>query len=102
MDRLNWMAMLTVAGIVGITNVVAAEELPREATLPLALAPKAAAAAVEKGTKEGYKVTPAVVGRAGALKALMRADGAGSHTTDSSRKKAYTAARIGPSSSELG
>ena len=102
MDRLNWIAALTVAGIVGITNVVAAEELPREATLPLALATKAAAAAVEKCTKDGYKVTAAVVDRAGVLKALMRADGAGSHTTDSSRKKAYTAASLGRTTSELG
>src|SRR5437899_13060860 len=98
MDRLTWMAMLTVAGIVGITNVVAAEELPREATLPLALATKATAAAVEKCTKDGYKVTAAVVDRAGVLKALMRADGAGSHTTDRSRKKADTAAKIGRAS----
>ena len=102
MDRLNWIAALTVAGMVGITNVVAAEELPREATLPLPLATKAAAAAVEKCTKDGYKVTAAVVDRAGVLKALMRADGAGSHTTDSSRKKAYTAASLGRTTSELG
>ena len=75
MDRLNWMAVLTVAGIVGITNVAAAEELPREATLPLALATKAAAAAVEKCTKDGYKVTASVVDRAGVLAGFTMALG---------------------------
>lgn len=102
MDRLNWMGVLTVAGIVGITNVATAEDLPREATLPLSLATKAASAAVEKCTKDGYRVTAAVVDRAGVLKALMRADGAGSHTADSSRKKAYTATSLGRTTSELG
>jgi len=103
MDRLKWMGVFAFSGILGFTNVVsAADELPREATLPLALAIKAAAAAVEKCTKDGYKVSAAVVDRAGVLKALMRADGAGSHTTDSSAKKAYTAASLKRTTSELG
>lgn len=33
-----------------------------------------------------------MVDRGGQLKALQRADGAGSHTVDASRRKAYTAA----------
>lgn len=97
-----WIGALTIAGMLGLTNIATAEDLPREATLPLALATKAAAAAVDKCTKDGYKVSAAVVDRAGVLKALMRADGAGSHTTDSSRKKAYTAASLGRTTSELG
>lgn len=102
MDRLTWMGILTVAGILGVSTIASPEELPREAVLPLSLATKAASAAVDKCTKDGYKVTAAVVDRAGVLKALMRADGAGSHTTDSSRKKAYTAASLGRTTSELG
>ena len=102
MDALKWMSLLTFAVTISWTNIVMAEDLPREATLPLALAAKAASAAVEKCTKDGYKVTASVVDRAGVLKALMRADGAGSHTTDSSRKKAYTAASLGRPTSELG
>ncbi len=79
----------------GIAHATAAaEELPREATLPLALASKAAAAAQEKCKQDGYRVSTAVVDRAGVLKVLMRGDGAGPHTTDSSFKKAYTAASL--------
>lgn len=80
---------------------VAADELPREAVLPLALATKAAAAAQEKCTKDGYRVTVAVVDRAGVLKALVRGDGAAPHTTDSSTKKAYTAASLRRPTAEL-
>lgn len=81
--------------------VAAAEELPREATLPLSLASKAAAAAVEKCKQGGYRVSASVVDHAGVLKVLMRGDGAGPHTTDSSSKKAYTAASLRRPTSEL-
>ena len=101
MDRFAWSSFVLIA-FIGMTTIGAAEELPREATLPLTLATKAAMAAVEKCTKDGYKVTAAVVDKAGGLKALLRTDGAGPHTTDSSRKKAYTAASLGRSTSELG
>ncbi len=94
-------AVLTLFGF-GPLSGARADDLPREAVLPLALATKAAAAAVETCTKDGYKVSAAVVDRAGVLKALLRADGAGAHTTDSSRKKAYTAASLKRPTSELG
>ena len=81
--------------------VFAAEELPREATLPLALAVKAAAAAQEKCKQDGYRVSAAVVDRTGVIKVLMRGDGAGPHTTNSSSKKAYTAASLRRPTSEL-
>src|SRR5439155_17068622 len=81
--------------------VIAAEELPREATLPLALAVKAAAAAQEKCKQDGYRVSAAVVDRAGVLKVLLRGDGAGPHTTNSSSKKAYTAASLRRPTSEM-
>lgn len=79
----------------------AAEALPRETVLPLAQASKAAQAAVEQCRRDGYKVSAAVVDRAGVVRALLRADGAGPHTTDSSRKKAYTAASLRRPTSEL-
>jgi uncharacterized protein GlcG (DUF336 family) len=83
-------------------RVTAADELPREGTLPLALASKAAAAAVEKCKQDGHKVSAAVVDRAGVLRVLLRADGAGPHTTDSSTRKAYTAATLRRPTTELG
>lgn len=93
---------MSAAVIVGsVQTTVAAEDLPREAVLPVALADKAAHAALEKCTKDGYKVSVAVVDRAGVLRAQMRGDGAGPHTIDSSRKKAYTAASLRRPTTEL-
>jgi uncharacterized protein GlcG (DUF336 family) len=82
-------------------TMAAAEDLPREATLPLTLASKASSAAVEKCKQDGYRVSVAVVDRAGVLKAFVRADGAGPHTTSSSSKKAYTAASLRRPTGEL-
>lgn len=78
-----------------------AEDLPRESVLPLSLAVKAASAAVEKCKSDGYKVSAAVVDRGGVVRALLRADAAGPHTIDSSRKKAYTASSLRRPTSEL-
>lgn len=95
-------ALATLLALGAFPTTGGAEDLPREATLPLALAVKAATAAVEKCRQDGYKVSAAVVDRGGVLRALLRGDGAGPHTADSSRKKAYTAASLGRPTSELG
>lgn len=73
---------------------MAAETLPREAVLPLSLARQAALAALEQCHADHYRVSVAVVDRDGVLRLQMRADGAGAHTLDSSRRKAYTAASL--------
>jgi uncharacterized protein GlcG (DUF336 family) len=101
MEFVKWMSLLTFAMTINWTSGAMAEDLPREAVLPLALATKAASVAVEKCTKDGYKVTAAVVDKAGVLRAQLRADGAGPHTIDSSRRKAYTAGSTGRATSEL-
>jgi uncharacterized protein GlcG (DUF336 family) len=92
---------VALVGSLGWSSMATSEELPREAVLPLALANKAASAALEKCKQDGYRVTVAVVDRSGLLRTLMRGDGAGSHTTDSSTKKAYTAASLRRPTSEL-
>lgn len=79
----------------------AADELPKESVLPAALAGKAAQAALDFCKKDGYRVSASVVDRAGVLRAMMRADGAGPHTVDSSRKKAYTAASLRRATSDM-
>lgn len=84
-----------------ITRVALAEDLPRESVLPLAMANKAVAAALEKCTKDGYRVSVAVADRAGVLRAFSRGDGAGPHTVESSSKKAYTAASLRGSTGDL-
>jgi len=78
-----------------------ADELPKESVLPLGTANKAIQAALDACKKDGYRVSVSVVDRAGVLRAMGRADGAGPHTVDSSRKKAYTAASVRRPTSEL-
>jgi hypothetical protein len=74
--------------------VSASDDLPKESVLPLALAGKAIQASLDACKKDGYKVSASVMDRGGVLRAMARADGAGPHTVDSSRKKAYTAASL--------
>jgi uncharacterized protein GlcG (DUF336 family) len=71
-----------------------AEKLPQQSVLPLSLANKAVLAAVNRCERDGYQVSAAVVDEDGVVKALLRGDGAGAHTIDSSRRKAYTAASL--------
>ncbi len=67
-----------------------AADLPSQKMLPIVLAQKAADAARVQCESDGYKVSVAVVDSGGVIKALVRSDGAGPHTPDSSFKKAYT------------
>lgn len=78
-----------------------ADELPKETVLPFAAANRAIHAALEACKKDGYRVSVSVVDRAGVPRAMGRADGAGPHTVDSSRKKAYTAASARRPTTEL-
>lgn len=82
-------------------SISASGELPNEPVLPLSLAGKAVQAALEACKNDGYRVSASVVDRAGVLRSMGRADGAGPHTVDSSRKKAYTAASLRRSTTEL-
>ena len=75
-------------------SVTLADDLPKESVLPLGIANKAIQAALDVCKKDGYRVSVSVVDRDGVLRAMGRADGAGPHTVDSSRKKAYTAASM--------
>ncbi|MBI4384761.1 MAG: heme-binding protein [Nitrospinae bacterium] len=77
------------------------QELIQEKSLPLSLAQKAANAAREKCEADGYKISVAVVDGGGNLKALVRGDGAGPHTIDSSSKKAYTSASLRRSTRDM-
>ena len=68
--------------------------LPKQAYLPSDQANKAVVAAVEQCQTDGYQVSAAVVDRSGVVIAHLRADGAGAHTIDSSKNKAYTSASL--------
>ena len=71
-----------------------AADLPKERVLPLAMATKAAHATVDKCLADGYRVSVTVVDQGGNIRAVLRQDGAGPHTLESSRKKAYTSASM--------
>lgn len=93
-------ALIALVGTIGGAPVYAAE-VRQEKVISLALANAAVAAAVETCQTKGWLVSAAVVDRAGHIKAVQRADGAGPHTVDSSRRKAYTSASLRASTSEL-
>lgn len=76
-------------------------ELPKQAVLPLELANQIAQGALKKCAADGHRVSVAIVDRSGVTKVVLRADGAGPHTVQSSTKKAYTAASLGRPTSEL-
>ena len=94
-----WIVCLVALLTVGLQGPVRGEALPKEARLSLALATKAAQTALAQCTTDGYRVSVTVVDRAGIVRAMLREDGAGPHTVDSSRKKAYTSASMRRSTS---
>lgn len=69
-----------------------AQDVRLEKNISLALASEAATTALQFCKEKGFVVSVAVVDRAGQLKAQLRADGAGPHTIDASRRKAFTSA----------
>jgi len=99
--KTHTVALLCLSALLPGTTVLATEDLPKESVLPLALANKAVLASIEACKKDGYRVSVSVVDRAGVLRGMGRADGAGPHTVDSSRKKAYTAASLRRPTTEL-
>ncbi len=60
-----------------------------------------AAGAVEACQARGFLVSATVVDRAGQILAVLRANGAGAHTPESSRRKAYTAVSLRNSTSAV-
>jgi uncharacterized protein GlcG (DUF336 family) len=85
------IGMLASFGLSSVSEVKAADELPKESVLPVSMALQALQAALARCEKDGYRVGIAIVDRAGVVRAMARDDGAAPHTIDSSRKKAYTA-----------
>jgi uncharacterized protein GlcG (DUF336 family) len=77
--------------LISFATPAISQELIETKVLPLSLAQKAADAARKRCSADGYKVSVAIVDTGGNLKVLLKSDGAGPHTPDSSFKKAYTA-----------
>ena len=81
------IAALLVAGTAGA-------QVRTEKNISLPLAMEAAAEAVASCAKGNYNVTATVVDRAGQVRAQLRADNAGPHTNDTSRRKAFMSATM--------
>lgn len=101
MDRLLVWGIVLAGSVILGSAMASAQELPKESVLPLNLAQRATQAVIDACKKDGYRVSVSVVDRAGLLRMMGRADGAGPHTIDSSRKKAYTAVSLRRATSEL-
>ncbi|MHC1743579.1 MAG: heme-binding protein [Syntrophobacteraceae bacterium] len=78
-----------------------AQDVLVERQISVSQARDAALAALERCRADGFRVSVAVVDRAGNLKALLRDDDTGPHTVESSRRKAFTAASLRTSTGEL-
>lgn len=82
---------VTALSLWALSGHISAQDFPTQKVLPLELSTQAAMAAIKKCHDGGFKVSVAIVDQAGLLKVQLKADGAGPHTLDSSRRKAYTA-----------
>jgi uncharacterized protein GlcG (DUF336 family) len=85
-------AILTIAALLAAGSAGAQVRTEKNISLPLAM--EAAAEAVASCAKGNYNVTATVVDRAGQIRAQLRADLAGPHTNDTSRRKAYMSATM--------
>jgi uncharacterized protein GlcG (DUF336 family) len=102
--RLRKQAVGLIAALVSLGcagGTAMAQGLLVEKTLPLVFALEAAQTALATCEQQGYRVSVAVVDRAGLVRAHLRGDGAGPHTLDSSSRKAYTSASLRLSTLEL-
>src|SRR6516165_6481774 len=83
---------LTAFAIFAVALAVAAQaQLLTHRDLSYPMARTIAEAAIESCGAKGYPVSAVVVDRAGEVIVAMRADGAGPHTMENARRKAYTA-----------
>ena len=73
------------------SGLIQAQDKPSQKVLSLDLLTEAAMAAIKECEKSRFKVSVAIVDRSGLLRVQLKAEGAGPHTLDSSRRKAYTA-----------
>jgi uncharacterized protein GlcG (DUF336 family) len=84
------MAMVITTTLAGLA-VPAQAQLLTHRDLSYPMARTIAEAAIESCGAKGYAVSAVVVDRAGEVMVAMRADGAGPHTMENARRKAYTA-----------
>lgn len=88
-------AALMVANAAAAQGVVTAKQLNADVANGIAMA------TLEQCRKDGFRVSVAIVDRAGNVQVLIRDNGAGPHTADTARRKAYTSASFGITTAEF-
>lgn len=83
--------LLAASALVAVSGAASAQVLS-EKNISSSLAVEIAQNAVAACAADKYNVTAAVVDRAGVLRALVRADNAGTHTVSAAQDKAFTSA----------
>jgi uncharacterized protein GlcG (DUF336 family) len=99
--RFPTLALLAAAVALG-SPAVSAQELNTQKTLSLDVALAIAHGALDQCRTDGFRVTVTIVDGAGMVKVQMHDDGAGPHTMDFSRKKAYSALTFKRTSADTG
>jgi uncharacterized protein GlcG (DUF336 family) len=97
--RFPLLALLTV---VALCPAASAQELITQKVLSLDIALAIAHGALDQCRAGGFHVSVTVVDGAGLVKVQMHDDGAGPHTMDFSRKKAYSAFTFKRTSADTG
>jgi uncharacterized protein GlcG (DUF336 family) len=97
------MVQLAVGGtmLLSLPHAASAQELLSQKALSADLAHRVVQGTIEKCRADGYKVSVAVLDRAGNLQAFIRDDGTGPHTISTARRKAYTALTFKQTSAEF-
>jgi uncharacterized protein GlcG (DUF336 family) len=83
--------LAALAAVTALSSSAGAQGVVTQKNISLALAQSIAQAALEKCQSLGFKVSVAVVDRAGLQVVMLRGDGAGLHTPEGAERKAYTA-----------
>lgn len=78
-----------------------AQGLVTQKNIPLAMAETIAQGALAQCQSMGFKVSVAVVDRAGLTIVMLRGDGAGLHTPEGAERKAFTARTFGQPSADF-
>lgn len=87
--------LIGAAGICALAFNVQAADMPTQSFLPLSVSQQLANEALTQCAADGYNVSVTVVDAQGITRTQIRADKAGPHTLESSRKKAFTSASMG-------
>jgi len=83
--------LAALAAVFALSSSADAQGVVTQKNISLALAQSIAQAALEKCQSLGFKVSVAVVDRAGLQVVMLRGDAAGLHTPEGADRKAYTA-----------